>query len=319
MKTNNKTIINILSKIKVMSANEQFLNIVINNGTVYLAHEQGYIELKTELSPDLYGRIPLKRFIDLLKNKIDIAQNDLKQDLDIYTPIKNEIDDTFKNTVSFEVDKEFLNLFDFISKDYLRPAMTGIYLSDEICATNAHILKTIKKDTFKDYNVILPSIALKLLQMGVYTVSYNSRYIEFKNENSTFIFELIDAIYPNFKAVIPQNNDKVVIFSKKQLLSELKKCSVFYNKTTKIVIFDIKKESVCINAVDIDFNRTYKNELSANTKDIHENLEIGFNACLLETVLKSIDTDVIEFNLGAPNRAGLINETSLIMPVMIKQ
>ena len=318
MKTNNKTIINILSKIKVMSANEQFLNVVINNGTVYLAHEQGYIELKTELSPDLYGRIPLKRFIDLLKNKIDITQSNLTQDLNIYTPIKNEIDDNFKNTVSFDVDKEFLNLFDFISKDYLRPAMTGVYLSDKICATNAHILKTIKKDTFKDYNIILPSIALKLLSIGVYSVSHNSRYIEFKNENSTFVFCLLTEKYPNFKAVIPQKNDKVVIFSKKQLLSELKKCSVFYNKTTKIVIFDIKKESVCINAVDIDFNRTYKNELSAKIESLPESIEIGFNAGLLETIIKNIDMESIVFSLQAPDRAALINETSLIMPALVR-
>lgn len=316
MKTNNKTIINILSKIKVMSANEQFLNVVINNGTVYLAHEQGYIELKTELSPDLYGRIPLKRFIDLLKNKIDITQSNLTQDLDIYAPIKNDVDDDFKNNVDFEVNKEFLSLFDFAGKDYIRPAMTGIYLSDEICATNAHILKTIKKDTFKDYNIILPSISLKLLQTEIYTVSHNSRHIQFKNENSILTFNLIDSKYPNFKVVIPQYSELNIKVDKKELLNAVKKCMLFSNKVTGMLILELNGFNFKITGADIDMNLEHT-EILNHTSNKTIDFKIGLNGNLLQIVLKNENSNTIEFDFHGNNKPVLINKNNLIMPMFL--
>lgn len=316
MGTTNKTIIDILSKIKVNKRNEQFLNVVISKGRVYLAHEYGYIDLNTDLSKDLHGRVSIKRFLDLLKNNIEINNGMLSAELKVYSPIENEVDDDFKNTVNFFVNEEFLNLYEFTSNDELRPSLTGVYLSDEICATNAHILKTIKTNIFKDFNVILPKIALKLLPTGDYEVSLNSRYIEFKNENCIFIFTLIDMKYPNYRAITPSYNELSVKLDKKELMNAIKKCLIFANKTTKMLILEQNGFEFSVSGSDVDMGLHHKEVLSHSSSN-SMGFKIGLSATLLQTIIKNENSNTIEFDFIYPSKPVLINKNSLIMPILI--
>ena len=111
---------------------------------------------------------------------------------------------------------------------------------------------------------------------------------------------------------------------KSEILSSLKRISIYANKTTNQVRLKVSGSEILISAEDLDFSNEANERLSCEHDG--DDIEIGFNAKFLIEILSNIHSDKVIFKLSEPNRAGLVlpediedeeDLTMLVMPVML--
>jgi DNA polymerase-3 subunit beta len=225
--------------------------------------------------------------------------------------------------------------------DDLRPVMCGVFCqltSDNITfvATDAHkLVRYIRKDAKSSLtgSFILPKKPLNLLknllsntnETGEVSIEYNKSNALFSFNKSTLVCRLIDGKYPNYEAVIPQNNPNKLTIDRLMLLNSIKRVSIFSNKTTHQVRLRIAGSELNISAEDLDFANEASERLNCQYEG--RDIEIGFNSKFLIEMLSNIESDEINLELSDPNRAGIFlpNKTKeaqedllmLVMPVML--
>lgn len=223
--------------------------------------------------------------------------------------------------------------------DEMRPAMNGVLFQFSaegltFVATDAHkLVKYSREDiTTKDEaEFILPQKPLNQLK-GILAGSEDDVLIEYSETNVKFTFgniqvisRLIDAKYPNYKAVIPQENPNVLDIERQQFLNSVKRVSIFANKTTHQVKLTIAGAELKISAEDIDFSNKAEERLTCDYKG--DDMEIGFNSRFLTEMLNNLGSEHVQLAMSLPNRAGILtpvegledgeNVLMLVMPVMI--
>lgn len=222
--------------------------------------------------------------------------------------------------------------------DDLRPVMSGIYAqlnTDGVTfvATDAHKLVCFKRT---DVNVkdsasfIVPKKPMNLLKVllgsstGKIKIEYNDSNARFEFQNYTLICRLIDGKYPNYEAVIPNENPNRLTIDRVSFAQSIKRVSIFANKTTHQVRLKISGSELSIFAEDIDFSNEANERLTCSY--VGNDIEIGFNSRFLLEMLNNLDTENVILELSAPNRAGILlpeeNEVGedllmLVMPVML--
>ena len=225
-----------------------------------------------------------------------------------------------------------------VSNDELRPAMTGVYCqlstsSLTFVATDAHKLVRYRRKDAKAASTasfILPKKALNLLKSALpsedinVSVEYNSTSAFFKFSNINLVCRLIDERYPDYEAVIPQNNPNKLTIDRQAFLGSLNRVAIYANKTTHQVRLKINGSELNISSEDIDFANEAHERLSCQYDG--EDIEIGFNARFLIEMLKNLSCEEVMLEMSTPNRAGLLlpqngdeNEDvlMLVMPVML--
>ena len=223
--------------------------------------------------------------------------------------------------------------------DDLRPVMTGVFcqFSDAeslFVATDAHKLVRYRRTDAKgesSASFILPKKPLNLLKNllagtdDVVKVEYNKTNASFSFLNNFIVCRLIDGKYPNYDAVIPKQNPNKLTIDRSALLGALKRVSIYSNKSTYQVRFKIAGSALDIYAEDLDFSNEAHERL--NCTFVGEDMEIGFNSRFMVEMLSNLDSDEINIEMSAPNRAGIITPTQktnpqedvlmLVMPVML--
>ncbi|GEO04659.1 DNA polymerase III subunit beta [Adhaeribacter aerolatus] len=225
-----------------------------------------------------------------------------------------------------------------VSTDELRPAMTGIFvqLNDNnitFVATDGHRLLRYRRfdvATGNTASIIIPRKAFTLLKSTLpaepttVRVEFNTSNAFFSFENIRMVCRLIDERYPDYENVIPAQNPNKLVIDRYDLLSSIKRISIYSNKTTHQVRLRIAGSELHVSAEDLDFSNEANERLSCQYDG--EDMEIGFNARFLIEMLNNIDSDEISLELSTPNRAGLLMPTSnddnenilmLVMPVML--
>jgi DNA polymerase-3 subunit beta len=224
-----------------------------------------------------------------------------------------------------------------VSTDELRPAMTGVYFQIDptqlICvATDAHKLV---KNTFRDIsteteaNFILPRKSLQLLKNALQSsekvvLSTDNTHVFFEFGHMTAACRLIDARYPDYRAVIPVDNPNLLTLQKGDFQNSLRRIAIYANKSTNQVVLSISDGSLTISAQDLDFSNEAKEQLPCSYTG--EPMVIAFNAKFLLEMLTVIDADEIKLELSTPNKAGILfpadappeeESLMLVMPVML--
>lgn len=225
----------------------------------------------------------------------------------------------------------------FTSNDELRPVMCGVNFNINknkitIVATDAHALGKYNAKTKSDVvvNFILNKKSINLLKdIAVQFkedlfISYDESFAVFTISNFIVYNRLVDGDYPKYDAVIPEENDYVEV-SKKSLLNAIKSTSLFTNKTTKRIIFDLKEDEILISGEDIDMSSSGVSVIDNFTFTGDFEIKIGFNYKLLLDMVNKISTSKIRiFISDNAQRAVVIKEEDsniflgLVMPIMIK-
>ncbi len=225
-----------------------------------------------------------------------------------------------------------------VSTDELRPAMTGIFVqlngsNITFVATDGHRLLRYRRNdvsTGDNASIIIPRKAFNLLKTTLPAEPTSVR-VEFNTSNAFFSFEnirmvcrLIDERYPDYENVIPVQNPNKLSIDRHDLLSSVRRISIYSNKTTHQVRLKLAGSELQISAEDLDFSNEANERLTCQYEG--EDMEIGFNAKFLVEMLNNIDSDEISLELSTPNRAGLLmpsnnddneNILMLVMPVML--
>lgn len=222
--------------------------------------------------------------------------------------------------------------------DELRLSLTGVYVQLEndhvtFVATDANRLVKVKREDVKpgvSSAFILPKKALNLLKSNLpqsdedVDIQFNESNAFFAFDDVTLICRLIDEKYPDYRAVIPEDNPNKLSISRQEFFNSVKRISIFANKTTNQINIKITGSELTISAEDIDLSNEAVERLGCDYTG--EDMEIGFNARLLTEMLQNMNTPQLSIELSTPNRAGIIlpseNEESedllmLIMPMMI--
>lgn len=299
--------------------------------------------------------IPAKRLLDALRQLPDIPVHfsvDEEQNVEFTTDkgtykLVGENADEFPDIPELDsgtnVDMQTDTLLRIIRKtlfavsnDDLRPAMMGVYFEmgpeeSRFVATDGHrLVRYNKTDVTTDESIsfIVPDKALNLTQKTVHgdntKLTVTQGHARFTSDDTALITRLINDQYPNYESVIPNENDKVMEVDREQLLSTVRRVSIFSSSTTRQIRLKVESGSLNIRAEDIDMSSEADETLECEYND--ESLEIGFNARYLGDVLNNVDDERVSFEFSSPNRAGIIRPTNekeeeqilmLVMPVML--
>lgn len=226
--------------------------------------------------------------------------------------------------------------------DELRPVMAGVLveLSDDymtIVATDAHKLVRYRRMDVKaehSASFILPKKPINQLKNllsgktdGLVQLAFNQKNAAFSFENVKLVCRLIEGKYPNYEAVIPTTNPNKLSIDRLSLLNSIRRVAIFSNKATHQVRFKMTGQELMLSAEDLDYYNEAKERLVCSFEG--DDMEIGFNSRFFQEMLTNMDTDNIQLEMSAPNRAGImvpIDNTNkeedilmLIMPVMLNQ
>ena len=318
------------------------------------------VELQVESKENGSVAIPAKILIDTLKNlpeqpvTFSIDENnyniEINSDNGRYKlagensadfPKVPEISDGYSFTVNANTLALAIgNTIFSTSTDELRPAMTGVFfrLSSNSCtfvSTDGHrLVKYIRTDISGDevdHDMIIPRKSLNLLKTIIpsddkndINIEFNASNAFFSNDNIKLVCRLIDERYPDYENVIPSDNSNSIEVDKSEILSSLKRISIYANKTTNQVRLKVSGSEILISAEDLDFSNEANERISCEHDG--DDIEIGFNAKFLIEILSNIHSDKVIFKLSEPNRAGLVlpediedeeDLTMIVMPVML--
>lgn len=249
------------------------------------------------------------------------------------------------NPKTFDIDAQVLHRA--ISKtlfatgnDELRPNMMGILceLSEDyitFVSTDAHKLvryrnSSVKSNEFASFILPKKPIAqlknvISGLENPTIKVEYSdeTHHIQFSFDNIVLFSSLKEGKYPNYEAVIPQENPHTFTVLRDDFLKSIRRVSNYSNQSTFQVRVSLG-ENTSITAEDID----YSNKANESIKGTYtgEPMDIGFNSKFLREMIENIDSTNINLAMSQPNRAALILPENnrqdedllmLIMPVML--
>ncbi len=246
-----------------------------------------------------------------------------------------------RHSLSLEVD----GLVNGINKtifatadDELRPAMNGILFdikpeSLTFVATDAHKLVRCSLTQSFDFTAsfILPkkpaNILKGLLNKAEESVDviFDSKNARFTFKNYTLVCRLIEGNYPNYNAVIPQNNPNKILVDRVELLNAIRRVAVCSNPTTNLIRLDVDQNQIVLQTQDIDFSISANEKLSCSYDK--DQITIGFKSTFLVEILTNMDTQMVDVELADSTRAGVLKPVSdeasdmevlmLLMPMMI--
>jgi DNA polymerase-3 subunit beta len=227
-----------------------------------------------------------------------------------------------------------------VSNDDLRPAMTGVFFELDkkgltTVATDAHRLVKYRRTDVscpKADNFIVPRKPLNLLKSALpdnedeLKISYNSNHLFVDHGSTQMVCRLIDARFPDYKVVIPNDNPYKMNVSRSDFQSALRRVSIFSNKSTNQVALNISGSELQLTAQDVDFSFEGNERMKCQYDG--EDMQIAFNARFLIEMLSATDSDEVRMELSTPTKAGIIKPQEqgenedvlmLVMPLMLNQ
>ena len=202
--------------------------------------------------------------------------------------------------------------------DELRPVMNGIFfdLKEDylaMVATDAHRLVKLLRPSIKatePIQFILPKKPASLLKNVLaketeeVTITCGAKNVRFAFGRMLMVCRQIEGRFPNYDAVIPQNNQNVVMVDRQTIYNACKRVSVFANSSTSQLKLALSENQIRISAQDIDFSTSAEETISCSYDGMP--MAIGFKAPFLIEILGLLTSQEVRFELADPARAGLI-------------
>ena len=298
--------------------------------------------------------LPLQTLLNITselpdKTRIEISSDPenkvkIKTDLGVYDIMAKPADE-FPNTPevdnrkSIGISSDSLNdlikktLF-AVSKDELKPALTGVLFrfgEKELTgvSTDGHRLVRYSKN---DYNatefkgdVIIPRKFLSLLSAVLNPETeiklwVGENHMTATHGEDTYFTRIIDERFPDFDSVIPKDNDKNLVVEREDLLSAVKRVSIFSNRSTQQIALRLTSEKIEITTEDPEKSSRAKEEILGSFSG--DELTIGYNATYLKDVLSNVTGKELTIKLKTSISAALFipkeqdEKTSLTMLLM---
>lgn len=310
--TNENTVVNIKQFITLLSGIKQKeVNIEIKGRVLYVITEKNTFNINPEFNNDEFP-------VNVTKMPITPVHVFLHKD-DI---------------------KQLVTASLFVGKDAFREQLHNVLLGREIVATDAQRLFWEKSniqytdsigyydwngkfnnylliqkqtiDILKNYDVV--RMTCDIAQKSVETEAMEHILFEFEEFN--YYQKIIDNIYPDYRAVIPEKFECQFLIHRDQILHSIEEARYIWSKSEKkyIEIFCLN-ERVKITFSDTDNNLEHNSYIDLYAKNSDIAFNISFNAALLESCLELQD-EPITLKYISPTHCMVINDNMLIMPML---
>ncbi len=238
-----------------------------------------------------------------------------------------------------EFDRQIQKVVFAASQDLGRPALSGVLMRKEnggsliIVATDGYRLSLKQEfsgkgakgssgiDLLVPARVIKEVVGLKQEEdlVSLY-VAKESNQVLFEYGDVVVVGRLIEAEYPDYQKIIPEDFTTQVFFDKNQAHSAVRACSVFAREAANIVRMSIGKNKITFSS---SASSVGENEVEVDAKVEGEENEIAFNARYLLEFFSNIDEDDIVFEMTGPLNPGVFKTPGdktflhLIMPIRV--
>lgn len=333
--------------------------IEVKKGTISISSTDLEIGIKTQISAktDEDGEItvPAKTLVDLLTNitqdKININTKDSVLEL-TGERIKTSFptlpaadfpklyDDKGKKEATFkrsDLDKELGRIVFAAAPDTSRPALSGILFKKgkqglTVVATDGYRLSLNEgfgeKGESGEWTLLVPARVIKELlsikegseTVDLYVSSKNNQVI-FETGDTLLVGRLIDAEYPNYQKIIPEDFGTKAVFDKAEAHNAVRSCSVFAREAANIVKLTVEKDKVVFQS---SASSVGENRVEVEAKVDGEENEIAFNARYLLDLLSNMPEGNLSFEMSGPLSPGVFKTEEdkkylhLIMPIRVQ-
>ncbi len=223
------------------------------------------------------------------------------------------------------------------SVDTIKPVFNGIYMISEpvgsltAVATDSRRLAIITREIDNDIDIsegiIVPLKTInevqKLLESsGRCLFSYSDKKCFFKIGETEIISRIVDGQFPNYKQVIPKEQNLQALINTRKLSESVKRAMVFTREPANKIVLTFSKNRLQIDASTPELGEA--NEEFQITCSAKDDLSIGINAMFLLDTLKEIDDESIICGItGQMSPVTITTEkdkdnVSVIMPIQLK-
>src|SRR5246500_1446185 len=202
-------------------------------------------------------------------------------------------------------------------------------------ATDGHRLSHIERAGEKfagvsgEMKTLVPKKAMDELKSLL--DSTDAEEIEFAKDESTLFFRIgsrlltsrqLTGQFPNFEAVLPKDNSKVIALNADELNAAILRVAQFADERSRAVRMRLEKGEVKISASSTEAGESEDSLEAAYTG---EPMTIGFNAAYLVDFLKAAGTSEVRLELKDPQSAGQLRPAEgddykyryIVMPMRI--
>lgn len=157
------------------------------------------------------------------------------------------------------------------------------------------------------------------------TISFDSEKATISSADMVMHFRLIEGRYPNYNAVIPENNPFAACVDRQALTSALKRVSVFCNQSSGLVKLELSNNTIKFTGQDNDYSTRAEEfvvcEYNSNP------IGIGFSCTFLLEIASIMDSEALRIEVADPSRPGVIRPADdnpddevlmLLMPMRVE-
>lgn len=254
-------------------------------------------------------------------------------------PTEKDLTNTSRILISSKVLLNGIEKTSFCAaEDELRPIMNGVHFDIKenkinFVASDGHKLALLEHpDTSikEAISFVLPKKIATIisntfpLSDDMVEMFVGSNTVRFKYGSESIVATLLEGRFPNYRSVIPQNNDKVLSIGKTDLNGAIKRVSVFANQASSLVKLELSNDQIKLSAQDIDYSVAADETVACEYNN--DSMAIGFKGHFLTELISAIPTSNLQMSFSDPSRATLITPIDdksedklvyLLMPMML--
>ncbi|MBL7106127.1 MAG: DNA polymerase III subunit beta [Phycisphaerae bacterium] len=180
------------------------------------------------------------------------------------------------------------------------------------------------KENLKDAKIIIPSKTMSLLdkvggtQEDVVAIKFGDNQISLKCGNVVISSNLVEGNFPKYEDIIPSDYSKKITLSSDAVMSAVKRSALVTSEESRGIKLSIEKNKIVFSCRSPEAGDS-KVEMAADYTG--DKIEIGFNPQFLVDVLRVIDTEQFDLELGDADRPGLIKSGKdflyVLMPISL--
>jgi len=252
----------------------------------------------------------------VVRSLVKRVRNTLKSNsTDKFPPFPSDAEEKFFEVAAKDLRDMISKTIFAVSDDQTRYFMNGIFLEKVegnliMVTTDGRRLAKSEKaigDEAPDFEgVIIPvkvmGVLLKHLgQEGVVSMAVSQSSVFFRFGSYELSSQLIEGSFPNYRRVIPENQEHSLVMNRVELVQALDRVSVLVDKKIRRIYLDIKGSVLSISGEE---NETGETEEQIDCQYDGENdVRIALNHRYLEEPCKNMDADEVGIYFTDPGKA----------------
>jgi DNA polymerase-3 subunit beta len=311
----------------------------IQHQTAALIESQGEVVVPGKLFQDIVRSLPDGAIeLEVVPDGFKVSCQDNEFILQTYNPIDYpsfpKVDGSKRITLPAEVlTRATKKVSKAVSRDESRATLTGVLIKSEsgkvsFVATDSYRLSVVSEieSNSEDFELLVPGAVLEEVAKQIgdskeVEISESENQIIFTFPDSIFISRKIEGKFPNYQALIPQEQQIQATINTENLLAAIKRVSIVSQGHGPIRFsFDAEGQNIEVSAQTVDL-ASASAVIDAEIEG--ESLTIGFNHQYISDGLNVVDNSEVVFEGQGALKPGILKSNKneeflyLTMPVRI--